>query len=132
MPGAVALGATYLGNDRCRFLVWAPRAQQVEVRLIGPEDRLIPLQPEERGYHQAPADGVRPGSRYVYRLDGAIERPDPVSRYPLPAGIWSKLLDSGTERWYGAGSTLPPTILSEGEVSLTLPPQAVVLFVAAK
>ena len=86
MPGAVPLGATYLENDRCRFLVWAPRAQQVEVRLLGPGDRRIPLKPAERGYHHALADGVRPGSRYVYRLDGATERPDPASRYQ-PEGV---------------------------------------------
>jgi maltooligosyltrehalose trehalohydrolase len=86
MPVAALLGATYLGNDRCRFLVWAPRAQQVEVHLLSPGDRFIPLQLAARGYHQALADGVRPGSRYVYRLDGAIERPDPASRYQ-PEGV---------------------------------------------
>ena len=50
---------------------------------------------------------------------------------PLPAGRWRKVLDSSEERWYGAGSDVPPTVWSEGEVSLTLPPQAVVLFITA-
>ena len=35
-----ALGATYLGDGRCRFLVWAPLAERVEVRLLElPEER---------------------------------------------------------------------------------------------
>jgi len=51
---------------------------------------------------------------------------------PLPAGDWRKVLDSGEERWYGAGSAVPPTLRSAGEVSLTLPPQAVVLFTTAE
>jgi hypothetical protein len=51
---------------------------------------------------------------------------------PIPAGYWRKILDSGEERWYGAGSSVLPTILSEGEVSLTLPPLAVILLTAAQ
>jgi len=47
---------------------------------------------------------------------------------PVPRGSWRKLLDSGESRWYGAGSTVPPSILSEGELSLTLAPAAVILF----
>ena len=47
---------------------------------------------------------------------------------PVPRGSWRKLLDSGEARWYGDGSTVPPTIFSEGELSLTLPPAAVILF----
>jgi maltooligosyltrehalose trehalohydrolase len=46
---------------------------------------------------------------------------------PLPPGLWRKILDSAEERWYGDGSILPPTILSEGEASFTLPPLAVIL-----
>jgi maltooligosyltrehalose trehalohydrolase len=57
----------------------------------------------------------------------------PVTRdFLLPPGTWRKLLDSGEPRWYGAGSDVPPTILSEGEVSLTLPLQAVVLLETAQ
>ncbi len=81
MNSAATLGATYLGQDRCRFLVWAPRAAKVDVHLVGPDDRYVPLTPVGRGYHQGMVDGVRPGRRYVYRLDGATERPDPASRH---------------------------------------------------
>ncbi|MFL6234533.1 MAG: DUF3459 domain-containing protein [Thermoanaerobaculia bacterium] len=41
------LGAIYLENNRCRFRVWAPRADQVKVNLCG--SRLVPLEPGEHG-----------------------------------------------------------------------------------
>src|SRR5205085_1461370 len=47
------LGATHLGNDSCRFCVWAPKARGVEVRLLGPRERRVPLQPQPGGYHEA-------------------------------------------------------------------------------
>jgi maltooligosyltrehalose trehalohydrolase len=47
---------------------------------------------------------------------------------PLPPGHWSKELDSSDARWEGPGSTLPVTIDSQGEVALTLVPQAFALF----
>jgi maltooligosyltrehalose trehalohydrolase len=76
-----ALGATYLGEGRCRFLLWAPLAQTVEVHIVAPQERLIPLEKTLRGYYQAIVEAVEPGSLYIYRLDGQKERSDPASRY---------------------------------------------------
>jgi maltooligosyltrehalose trehalohydrolase len=86
MRPAITLGATYLGQNQCHFLVWAPRAEKVEVHIVDPNDRFIPLMPKERGYHQAVVAGVEPGSLYFYRLDGELERPDPASRQQ-PQGV---------------------------------------------
>jgi maltooligosyltrehalose trehalohydrolase len=80
------LGALYLGEERCSFRVWAPRAQQVEVRIVAPDQRIIPLRRGERGYHQAVAESVGPGAHYFYRLEGEKERPDPASRFQ-PEGV---------------------------------------------
>lgn len=80
------LGATYLGAEGCRFEVWAPAAEQVEVHLVEPDERLVALMRTEHGYHQALIDGVKPGALYRYRLDGQTERPDPASRYQ-PHGV---------------------------------------------
>jgi maltooligosyltrehalose trehalohydrolase len=77
---APTVGACYLGDGRCRFRVWAPAAQAIAVHLVSPQDRLIPLAPRPRGYYEGIIDGVEPGARYFYRLDGARERPDPASR----------------------------------------------------
>jgi maltooligosyltrehalose trehalohydrolase len=81
-----SLGAVSLGGDRCRFCVWAPAARSVEVRLLSTPERLAPLEAGARGYHEAVVSGVPPGSLYVYRLDGATERPDPASR-SQPQGV---------------------------------------------
>jgi maltooligosyltrehalose trehalohydrolase len=81
-----SLGAQYLGNNRCRFLVWAPRASRVEVHIISPRERLVQLEKDTRGYHQANATGVGPGALYFYRLDRDGEFPDPASR-SQPRGV---------------------------------------------
>ena len=74
------LGCTHVSGDRYEFLVWAPRAEKVEVHIVSPAERFIEMAPEARGYHRAVVDRVKPGDRYLYRLDGATDRPDPASR----------------------------------------------------
>jgi maltooligosyltrehalose trehalohydrolase len=74
------LGATYLGEGQCRFVVWAPASCTVEVRILAPAERLVPLAKGERGYYHAVVDGVEPGSLYFYRLDQQREYPDPASQ----------------------------------------------------
>ncbi len=97
------LGATYLGEGRCHFLVWAPNAGNVEVRVVRPSGRTLVMEPQERGYHQVLAEGIAPGTRYYYRLDGSDERPDPASRYQ-PEGVHgpSEVVDLNFE-WADAG-----------------------------
>jgi maltooligosyltrehalose trehalohydrolase len=80
------LGATYLGDEKCRFLVWAPKARNVDVHVVHPESRRVRLTPGSRGYFHGIVDGVVPGSHYLYRLDDAQERADPASRYQ-PEGV---------------------------------------------
>jgi maltooligosyltrehalose trehalohydrolase len=76
-----AVGPWYLGEGRCRFRVWAPFAQSVEVHLLAPEERLIPMAQRTRGYYEAVIEGVEPGALYYYRLDGTRDRPDPASPF---------------------------------------------------
>ncbi len=95
MNGENGLGATYLGNGRCQFTVWAPFIQKVEVHVTSPEESILPLARDDQGYHQAIAEGVEPGSRYFYRLKSEKERPDPASRFQ-PGGVHgpSQVVDS--------------------------------------
>lgn len=70
-----------------RFCVWAPSARQVEVVLHtdgGP--RAHPLTRDADGYFGGRVEGVGPGARYSYRLDGGDPRPDPASR-SQPEGV---------------------------------------------
>ncbi|MGA2936537.1 MAG: malto-oligosyltrehalose trehalohydrolase [Syntrophobacteraceae bacterium] len=86
MNSECGLGATPLGDDTCGFLVWAPAIDQVEVHILSPEQRIAPLEKVSRGYHYGVAQGVKPGTRYFYRLDGNKERPDPASKFQ-PEGV---------------------------------------------
>jgi maltooligosyltrehalose trehalohydrolase len=80
------LGATYLGDGKCSFLVWAPLVRTVEVHVVAPQERSVPLEKVERGYHHGVVDLMEVGSLYFYTLDGKLERPDPASR-SQPRGV---------------------------------------------
>ena len=78
------LGAIHREDHRCRFRVWAPDARRVEALLCG--GRRVPLEPRGDGYFEAAVEGVEPGTRYLYSLDGGEGRPDPASRFQ-PDGV---------------------------------------------
>jgi maltooligosyltrehalose trehalohydrolase len=59
---------------------------QVEVHILSPEERIVPLEKVSGGYHYGVVQGVKPGTRYFYRLDGNTERPDPASKFQ-PEGV---------------------------------------------
>jgi maltooligosyltrehalose trehalohydrolase len=82
----MTLGARFLGEGRCAFLVWAPKARRVDVQLVHPETRSVPLAADDRGYFYAVVDGAGPGTRYFYLLDETTRRPDPASRFQ-PEGV---------------------------------------------
>jgi maltooligosyltrehalose trehalohydrolase len=73
------LGACYLGNDRCKFRVWGSARERIDLHLTAPHDRIVPMERNPLGYFEVTLDGVPPGSRYLYKLDGGDERPDPAS-----------------------------------------------------
>jgi maltooligosyltrehalose trehalohydrolase len=105
--GSSSLGPTYLGDGRWRFRVWTPAARMVEVHLVSPRERLVPMQSVDRGYHEAEVMDVEPGSLYFYRLDGEKERPDPASRLqPQDVHGPSQLVDSRFV-WEDRGWTNP-------------------------
>ncbi len=101
----ITIGATPF-EGRWRFKVWAPKASKVELLLLHPEKRVLPLTPTERGYHQALVDHVIPGTRYLYRLNSSVELPDPASRHQ-PDGVHgpSEIVDPQFEwhdqAWFG-------------------------------
>ena len=72
--------------DRCQFRVWAPSLKRVELHIVAPRDRRVPLQKSEDGYHQATVDDCPAGTRYFYVLNGGKERADPASRLQ-PEGV---------------------------------------------
>jgi maltooligosyltrehalose trehalohydrolase len=71
-------------RDGVHFRVWAPARAHVEVVIEeGPGSRtVLPLAPEEDGYHSTLAPDAAAGSRYRFRLDAdRALYPDPASRF---------------------------------------------------
>ncbi|MFC1989387.1 malto-oligosyltrehalose trehalohydrolase [Chloroflexota bacterium] len=81
MKAGSRLGATYLGNGQCQFMVWAPLVPKIELYIVSPKELTVPLEKDGQGYHKTIVDGIEPGSQYFYRFDGQKERPDPASRF---------------------------------------------------
>ncbi len=79
-------GAVYVPGKGTGFRVWAPLYDNVEVVITAPEECTVALEKDERGYFNGLLPDVRPGARYLYRLDEVGEHPDPASRYQ-PEGV---------------------------------------------
>lgn len=105
LPRKLDLGASTQNGSKTTFRVWAPKARQVAVR-IRTSGALIEerLDREERGYFACTVKGVEGGDLYTYVLDGAIERPDPVSRFQ-PKGVHgpSMIVDPQSFLWTDEG-----------------------------
>jgi maltooligosyltrehalose trehalohydrolase len=74
--------------------VWAPKLRTVDLVLLdGGERKVLPMKSIGDGWFRYTADQVRTGQRYLFRLDGDVERPDPASRWQpdgvhAPSAIW--------------------------------------------
>jgi maltooligosyltrehalose trehalohydrolase len=93
-------GATYLGNNRTRFRLWAPNQKTVAVEI----DRCGPLVMERQadGCFEAEA-ACEPGASYVYRLGTGQAVPDPASRAQVDDVHGPSLVvDPTSYRWQNA------------------------------
>jgi maltooligosyltrehalose trehalohydrolase len=86
-----------------RWRVWAPKADRLDLVLMtdAGERRVIPMTKDpEAGFHAHREAHVRDGQRYVYRLDGGDDRPDPCSLWQ-PDGVAgpSAVVDPSRFRW---------------------------------
>lgn len=91
------VGAIYKDGS-CRFTVWAPEAQSVQVILN--EEKTILLEAQPYGYWSARVDTAKPGDLYYYLLDGELKRPDPAS-LSQPSGVHgpSEVIDLHGYTW---------------------------------
>jgi maltooligosyltrehalose trehalohydrolase len=78
-------GARPSADGSTEFRVWAPRAERLEVKVLGGEPRTFALEPAGGGVFEARAAGVAASADYFYVVNGN-ERPDPVSR-SQPSGV---------------------------------------------
>lgn len=95
----MSLGA-YLKRRTCAFSVWAPFSRRVEVKILSPDEKAIPLVKNGMGYWSGMVENASSGIRYVYRLDDEKERPDPASRFqPLGVHGPSQVIDPDEFAW---------------------------------
>jgi len=69
-PRPATVGGTH-------FRLWAPAATSVELIAA----RAVPMRATGEGWHELIVADALPGMRYKYRIDGAIEVPDPASAF---------------------------------------------------
>ncbi len=96
----------WLGENRCRFRIWAPYAKRVHVHLFTPHDRVLRLPAVDDGYFEKVIEGVPAGASYKYRLDNDRERPDPASRLQSEgvhgrSEVVDPYFDWGNDDWHG-------------------------------
>jgi maltooligosyltrehalose trehalohydrolase len=80
------LGANYTEDGRLGFLVWAPLKNDLQVKIVSPKEQTVRMKKRDDGYFEAVLESIEPGSRYMYVIDGELERPDPVSHFQ-PEGV---------------------------------------------
>jgi maltooligosyltrehalose trehalohydrolase len=97
---SIKIGANYLGNRSCEFIVWAPLLKDVSLKIVSPSERIMPMEMDNKGYWKVTADGVSPGALYFYRIENKIDRPDPASRFQ-PEGVHghSQVIDPNEFHW---------------------------------
>ncbi|HTC95652.1 MAG TPA: malto-oligosyltrehalose trehalohydrolase [Terriglobales bacterium] len=90
-------GASLLANGTCNFRVWAPRAGQMKLRLVGGAEHAMTREADGFFSLTAPAHA---GDRYFYLPDGHQPVPDPVSRL-LPEGVHgpTEIVDPADFSW---------------------------------
>jgi maltooligosyltrehalose trehalohydrolase len=116
------VGAEFLAKT-ASFRVWAPDRRAVDVVIEGREP--APMRKEAGGYFAAEVEGLVPGARYRYRLEGGDSFPDPASRFQPdgPHGA-SALVDPSSFRWTDAGwagLTLKGLVISEIHIGTFTP-----------
>ena len=90
-------GPEYLGNNRCRFTVWAPEKNTISIQL---EQKTYAMQKDRMGYFSITLENAGPGSRYLYLPEEGLKLPDPASAFQ-PEGVHgpSDVVDHQAFRW---------------------------------
>jgi maltooligosyltrehalose trehalohydrolase len=97
----------------------------VELKLVTPPERYLPMERDAKGYWSTVADRVPPGARYLFRLDNGKELPDPASLFQ-PDGVHapSQVVDHAAFSWDDAGwrgMVLAETVIYELHVGTFTP-----------
>lgn len=97
---AMKNGIKYVRNEGCEFNVWAPFLNKVAVKIISPEEKVIPMEKDNEGYWKTTIAGITPAMKYFYLLGDEEDRADPASHYQ-PEGVHgaSQVIDHSAFSW---------------------------------
>ena len=119
------VGARYQDSGACEFVVWAPLATTVDLEIVAPQQRTIPMNVQERGYWHTAIDGLSPDTQYRFLLNKEKSRPDPASRFQ-PEGVHgpSQVINHQSFQWEDEswkGMELPQMIMYEIHIGAFTP-----------
>ncbi len=99
MSMTVQIGTQKLKKDQYEFVIWAPFAKRISIKIVEPAESIIPLDKEEKGYWRG-VSKVKAGYRYYVIIDDKIQHPDPASHFQ-PDGVYSasEIIDHNDYKW---------------------------------
>jgi maltooligosyltrehalose trehalohydrolase len=110
-----------LTSESATFRLWAPAAKQVDVLL----DKPHALRRGEDGWFSVDIAGVNPGTLYKFRIDDAVDIPDPASAFqPQDVAGPSEVIDHSAYRWradHWRGRPWQEAVLMEAHVGTFTP-----------
>ena len=110
-----------LTADGATFRLWAPAARRVDVLL----DKPYALRRGDDGWFCADIPGIKAGALYKFRIDDAVDIPDPASAFqPQDVPGPSEVIDHGIYQWRAGdwrGRPWPETVLIETHVGTFTP-----------
>ncbi|TDE14482.1 malto-oligosyltrehalose trehalohydrolase [Dyadobacter psychrotolerans] len=93
------LGVNFNRDGHANVLLWAPKADLVEIFLLKDDSR-IPLQKKKYGYWSLETNAIEPGDEYLFILNEKDRFPDPAS-LAQPSGVHgaSEAIDIKSYKW---------------------------------
>jgi maltooligosyltrehalose trehalohydrolase len=86
-----------LTADGATFRLWAPAVKRVDVLL---DDKPHALRRGDDGWFSADIAGIKAGALYKFRIDDAVDIPDPASAFqPQDVAGPSEVIDHNTYQW---------------------------------
>lgn len=92
------IGAIY-SKSKTEFIVWAPHQNQVSV-VLPQKNQVLKMDKVKNGYWLLDIEGIKPETRYFFRLDNHKDRPDPASHFQSD-GVFSSsaVIDHSSFAW---------------------------------
>lgn len=100
----IQIGTIFDDDGRCRFTLWGPELNSVELQISAPQAANYPLTKDDRGYWSVALEDIAEGAQYRYHINQSATWPDPASRYQ-PDGVHgpSVVVDQRRFSWLDQG-----------------------------